>query len=75
MKKQVTLGKFEPFSELIYAQDGKCRVQPGQSLTPDEIIEADWLPDNVIGRLPEVSELAPQFREFAKWHSIHKLHP
>ena len=75
VQKQLTLEKFQPFSGLIYGQDGKCRVRSCQSLTPDEIITADWLPDNVVGRLPEVSELAPQFREFAKWHSIHNQHP
>ena len=72
VQEQIKLGKFKPFSGPIYDQSGKCRVDEGQDLTPDEIIALDWLPHGVEGRLPEVSELAPQFREFARWHSIHK---
>ena len=73
IKESITLGKLDPFSGAgaIYTMTGKCVVQEGQKLTPDEIIRADWLPANVIGKLPEISDLAPQFREFAKWHHIH----
>ncbi len=72
VQEQIRLGNFKPFGGPIYDQNGKCRVEDGQELTTDEIIGLDWLPHGVEGRLPEISELAPQFREFAKWHSIHK---
>ncbi|MBQ6041377.1 MAG: BMP family ABC transporter substrate-binding protein [Oscillospiraceae bacterium] len=72
VQERITMEKFKPFSGPIYSQDGKCRVEENQSLTPDEIITQDWLADNVVGRLPEISELAPEFREFAKWHSIQR---
>ncbi len=72
VQDRITAGKLEPFTGVIYGQDRTCKVEMGQSLTPDEIIAADWLPYNVVGRLPEVSELAPQFREFAKWHTIRR---
>lgn len=70
MQNEIASGNFLPFSGPIYGQDGSCKVAAGQSLTPDEIIKADWLPDNVVGELPDVSALDPRFREFAKWHSI-----
>ena len=70
VQDQMTKGAFEPFSGVIYGQDGKCKVEPNQTLTAEEIIRADWLPDNVVGRLPEVSELQEQYRAFAKWHSF-----
>lgn len=70
VQERMTSGGFEPFSGVIFGQDGACKVAEGQSLTPDQIITENWLPDNVVGRIPEVSELAPQFREFAKWHSV-----
>ena len=72
IRERITEGEFEPFTGTIYGQDGLCKVEERQSLTPAEIIAADWLPDNVIGEIPEVSELAPQFREFAKGHPIRK---
>ncbi len=70
VREQMTKRAFEPFSGIVYGQDGKCRIETNQSLTADEIIRMDWLPDNVVGRLPEVSELQEQYRAFAKWHSF-----
>ena len=70
MQSAIARGDFKPFSGPIYGQDFTCKVAPDYALTPDEIICADWMPDNVDGRLPDVSELDPRFREFAKWHSI-----
>ncbi len=70
VQEQITKRMFEPFSGIIYDQEGKCRVEPNQTLTAEEIIRADWLPDNVVGKLPEVSELQEQYRAFAKWHSF-----
>ena len=52
VQERMTKGDFEPFSGVIYGQDGKCRVERGQSLTAEEIVHMDWLPDNVVGRLP-----------------------
>lgn len=70
VQERMTKGEFEPFRGVIYGQDGRCRVEPNQSLTAEEIVRMDWLPDNVVGRLPEVSELQEQYRAFAKWHSF-----
>lgn len=70
VQTQMIKGGFEPFSGPVYDQKGVCRIEQGQTLTADQIIAEDWLPDNVIGRLPAVSELQPQFQEFAKWNSI-----
>ena len=72
VQDQIAVGSLKPFSGKIYGQDFRVRIQPDQELSPDEIIALDWLPSNVDGRLPEISELAPQYREFARWHSIHK---
>lgn len=71
VKKQMSKGKFNPFSGPIFDQDGGCRIGRTQKLTPDQIMEEEWLPDNVIGSLPDVSALEPKFQEFAKWHSFH----
>lgn len=70
VQEQITKGEFHPFSGPIFGQDGTCKVDPSETLTPDQIVTANWLPDNVVGHLPELEELAPQFQEFAKWHSI-----
>lgn len=71
VQEQMTKRELDPFTGVIYAQNGRCVAEQNQTLTAEEIIRADWLPDNVVGRLPAVDELAPQFREFARWHSVH----
>jgi hypothetical protein len=73
MKEQITKGEFQPFSGPVFGQDGVCKVEADQILTADEIVTADWLPDNVVGSLPDVSELDPRFQDFARWHSIQHL--
>ena len=70
VQQQMTRNDFDPFSGPVYDQNGKCRIDRGKTLTADQIVAIDWLPDNVIGRLPAVSELQPQYQEFAKWNSI-----
>ena len=34
----------------------------GQTLDPDEIIEMDWLMDNIVGRIPEYDELSEEYK-------------
>lgn len=71
IQEQLTGGWMDPFSGVIFAQDGHCVAERGRILTADEIIKADWLCDNVVGRIPEVRELKPEFRLFASQHALH----
>lgn len=71
VQSQMTKGKLNPFTGPIFGQDGVCKVKAKESLTPDEIVAIDWLPDNVIGQFPEPDELEPKFQEFARWNDIH----
>lgn len=50
-------GEFKPFTGELKDQDGKVHNKPDEELDPDEIIEMDWLLDNVVGRVPEYEEL------------------
>ncbi|MCQ2407007.1 MAG: BMP family ABC transporter substrate-binding protein [Oscillospiraceae bacterium] len=70
VQQQMIRNEFDPFSGPVYDQDGRLRIERGKMLTADQIVSIDWLPDNVIGRLPAVSELQPQYQEFTKWNSI-----
>lgn len=75
MQRQIAKGAFHPFTGVIYTQDGGCVAQPGVTLTPEQIVRADWFPDNVVGRIPDVAELAPAFRSFTAQHGLHALPP
>ena len=70
VQEQITKENFKPFTGILYGQDGRRCVEEGQTLSPEEIIHIDWLADNIVGRIPDVSEIASDFREFAKWHSL-----
>ena len=71
IQEQLTGGWMEPFTGVIFSQDGRCVAERGRMLTADDIIKADWLCDNVVGRIPEVRELKPEFRAFASQHALH----
>lgn len=71
IQEQLTGGWMNPFTGVLYDQAGRCVLEQGAVLSPDAIIKADWLADNVVGRIPEVRELRPAFRAFASQHTLH----
>lgn len=48
---------FNPFSGVLYSQNGMVQNDPDKALSPEEIIEMDWLAENVEGRIPAPEEL------------------
>lgn len=75
MKAQLRGGWFHPFKGLLYDQRGSVIAEKGKVLSPEEIISASWLAENVFGRIPEVSELAPEYRPFAEQHGLKRGTP
>ena len=53
IREAIVKGEFKPFTGELKDQDGKVHNKPDEELDPDEIIEMDWLLDNVVGRVPE----------------------
>ena len=47
-----------PFLTPIYTQDGE-KIGSGEKLEPDQIIEMDYLVENVVGTIPQYEELSP----------------
>ena len=56
----IKAGEFYPFSGRIFSQDGIVNADPRGRLTPEQIVNMDWLAENVIGSIPKFSDLAPQ---------------
>ena len=50
-------GDFNPFTGLLYSQNGIVQSDPNYTLTPEEIVNMDWLAENVIGHIPTKDEL------------------
>ena len=48
------------FAGPIYDQQGVLRVKEGETLSPIQIVQMDWLVDNVVGDFPRLEELNPE---------------
>lgn len=62
LKHTILSGEFNLFSGPLYSQNGPVKELGSTGLTPEEIIEMDWLAENVIGRIPDMNELTEQAR-------------
>ncbi|MCM1190566.1 MAG: BMP family ABC transporter substrate-binding protein [bacterium] len=60
LKATICAEQFNPFSGVLYSQTGVVVDDPERSLTPEEIMEMDWLAENVIGSIPRKEELKEQ---------------
>lgn len=58
LKQTICAGDFNPFSGILYSQDGAVSIDPDYVMTPEEIIRMDWLAENVVGLIPKMEELA-----------------
>ena len=64
-------GRFSPFEGELRDQAGTLRCEPGQQLTPAEILCMDYLLDHVTGDLPGLNILAEYARPLVKLQGIH----
>ncbi len=57
LKNTISRGEFNPFSGILYSQEGIVQDHPYGTLSPEAIMEMDWLAENVIGSIPKETEL------------------
>lgn len=57
LKKTIRMEEFTPFSGVLYSQEGMIQDDPEKKLSAQEIINMDWLVENVIGSIPSPEEL------------------
>ncbi len=72
LKATITSGEFNPFSGILYSQTGVVVDDPERSLLPEEIMEMDWLAENVIGSIPKKEELKEQAAPVMKQQGVVK---
>lgn len=72
LKKQMELGDFNPFTGPLFAQDHVVQTDPNATLSPDEILDMDWLADNIIGDIPTKTKLNSQAKEVTKYAGVEK---
>ena len=48
---------FNPFSGILYSQNGVVQKNKNKSMSPEEIINMNWLAENIIGSIPKMDDL------------------
>ena len=62
LKEGICSGTLDPFKRRILDQQGNVRNDGSKIFTPLELMQMDWLCDNVIGTFPEYDEILPVSR-------------
>ncbi len=57
LKQTISSGEFNPFTGVLYSQNGVIQEEGDDVLTPEKIITMDWLAENVIGQIPKMADL------------------
>ena len=65
----------DPFARKIVAQDGTVKNDGTTTFTPDQLLHMDWLCDNVIGDIPNPSEILPMSRAMVEELGIYANKP
>jgi len=63
LKQMVKKGDMNPFSSEIYDQKGRLVNKDGNCMTPEEIININWLSDNICGSIPDISQFTESSHE------------
>lgn len=70
LKASICANNYVPFTGPLYDQKGTLRCDSQNIMSPENVIVADWLVDNVIGRIPALSELVEDARKVAVHYGI-----
>ena len=65
-------GRIDPFHTYIRDQAGTLRNDGQQGFSYNELMEMDWLADNVDGRIPEFDELFDRSKELVRLLGIYR---
>ena len=64
--------KLDPFYRKLVAQDGTVISNGDRHLTPSELLQMDWLCENVNGSIPSFDELLPMAQPIVRELGIYK---
>ncbi len=70
IKELIIKSDFFPFQDEIYSQDGELKNEKNQVMLPEDIMKMNWLADNVIGEIPEVSELKEEAKPIVELKGV-----
>ncbi len=71
LRESLINGTFRPFAGLLFAQDHRV-VQETGDLSPAQIVQMDWLAENVVGELPPASSLTAEAQALVRLQGARK---
>ena len=74
MKRQIFTESFHPFEGVLTMQDGTLFGTEGEAPSPSELIKMNQLVSNIVGTIPDVSELDEAGRVILKAQSEFGAH-
>ncbi|MBO4997361.1 MAG: BMP family ABC transporter substrate-binding protein [Lachnospira sp.] len=72
MKDAIIKDVFHPFSHELLDQKGNVKNEKERTMSPEEIMEMDWLLDNVVGEIPKLADLESRFRPVVEIVGVNK---
>ena len=72
LKNGIVNGYIDPFRRQIHAQNGVLRNDGNKAFSPKEILQMDWLCDNVYGSIPEFGALTEKARALVRLQGIYR---
>lgn len=62
LKTNICEHNLNPFTGILYSQDGIIQDSVGKEMYPEEIVKMNWLAENVIGSIPKLDDLINKAR-------------
>ena len=72
LQQNMCSGTLDPFRRRITAQDGTLVNDGSRNLSVEELLHMDWLCDNVIGSIPEYSQILPRSQQIVRELGIYR---
>jgi len=72
LKHGIVNGSVSPFHRKIISQDGTVRWDGDGPLSPEAILNMDWLCENVVGSIPEYEDIAEKSRSIVRLQGIYR---
>jgi hypothetical protein len=72
LEREIADRELSVFTGPIYDQDGNLRVKEGETLSPIQIVQMDWLVSNVIGTIPKMEDLNPEAQALVQISGVMK---
>lgn len=72
LKKAMVDARIQIFGGELHSQEGLVKPADNEGLTGEEIVNMDWLNDNVIGTVPSMEELVVQVQDVVSVSGVKK---